>query len=266
MWPPSFFLKYICLFFYPCISIFFCPFSTCSFSRSLSLCTSCSARQQSTNAPWHVPQLRVTVWPSFAQWPNGDLPSYHYAQAIYCTGAPFGAGMQAAGVAVRVEEEGDEEGRVLPLTSRIASTDSEMNGLRAEEAPKHFNTTCEIRCVKPYYRCDLYPHSCSANNVMYRMSRMLVEIKYLCTLTAFIEGVTGIIIDQCAKSIIYIYICTLFFFFLKQHLVMYKLKKTWHLIPNISLKSDRIPRKLIFKFPVALIFRCFLTFLHGRCV
>ena len=140
-----------------------------------------------------------------------------------------------------------------------------MNGLRAEEAPKHFNTTCEIRCVKPYYRCDLYPHSCSANNVMYRMSRMLVEIKYLCTLTAFIEGVTGIIIDQCAKSIIYIYIYIYlymytFFFFLKQHLVMYKLKKTWHLIPNISLKSDRIPRKLIFKFPVALIFRCFLTF------
>lgn len=80
-----------------------------------------------------------------------------------------------------MKDEGDEEGRVLPLTGTITSTDSEINGLRAEEAPKHFNTTCEIRCVKPYYRSNLYPCSCSAGNVMCRMSRVLVEIRYLCT-------------------------------------------------------------------------------------
>lgn len=82
-------------------------------------------------------------------------------------------GKDAGGVVgVRVEDEGGEEGRVLPLTGTITSTDSEINGLRAEEAPKHFNTTCEIRCVKPYYRCNLYPCSCNADNVMCWFSRV----------------------------------------------------------------------------------------------
>lgn len=58
-----------------------------------------------------------------------------------------------------MEDEGDEEGRVLPLTAAIASTDSEISGLRAEEAPEHFNTTCEIGCVKADHGCDLYPCS-----------------------------------------------------------------------------------------------------------
>lgn len=168
--PPP---EYLCFFFHPwlpqtiaspCLSL---PSSACS----LSLCASCSARQQSTNAPWHVLQLPVTMWPSFAQWPNGDLPSYHHAQALCCTGPRLGQGCRRW-VGVRVEDEGGEEGRVLPLTGTITSTDSEINGLRAEEAPKHFNTTCEIRCVKSYYRCNLYPCSCNADNVMCWFSRV----------------------------------------------------------------------------------------------
>ena len=35
----------------------------------------------------------------------------------------------------RVEDEGEEERRVLPLTGTITSHDSEINGLRVEEAP-----------------------------------------------------------------------------------------------------------------------------------
>lgn len=59
-----------------------------------------------------------------------------------------------------------KKGGLLPLTGTITSTDSEINGLRAEEAPKHFNTTREIRRVKPYSRSNLYPCSCSADNAI----------------------------------------------------------------------------------------------------
>lgn len=78
------------------------------------------------------------------------------------TGARSGARTQAKGGHKRGgPRRGGREGGFLPLTGTITSTDSEINGLRAEEAPKHFSTTCEIRCVKPCYRYKLSPCSCS---------------------------------------------------------------------------------------------------------
>lgn len=69
-----------------------------------------------------------------------------------------------AGEGWRTKER--RKGGFLPLTGTITSTDSEISGLRAEEAAKHFSTTCEIRCVKPCYRYKLSPCSCSTRGVM----------------------------------------------------------------------------------------------------